>query len=85
MKPSRRDGVDHVAAAEERGHRVEELHPPPQHPDAGRPAHLVAGERDEVGVPRLHVGRVVRHVLAGVDDGECAGVVGRRAQLGDGR
>ena len=34
------------------------------------PQHLVGGERDEVGVPRLHVGGDVRHVLARVDEHE---------------
>ena len=72
---------DHVAAAEERRHRVEQLLAAPQHADARRAAHLVAAEGDEVGVPRLHVGDVVRHVLAGVDDGQRAGGVGGVAQL----
>ena len=81
VNPSKVTCVDHVAAAEERRHRVEDLHPAPQHADAGRAAHLVAGERDEVGAPRLHVGDVVRDVLAGVDDGEGAGVVGPVAEL----
>ena len=69
------DVGDHVAAAEERRHRVEQCLAAPQHADAGRPAHLVAAEREEVGAPRLHVGDVVRHVLAAVDDGERAGRV----------
>ena len=75
------DVGDHVAATEERRHRVEQLLAAPQHADARRPAHLVAAEGDEVGVPRLHVGDVVRHVLAGVDDGQRAGGVGGVAQL----
>ena len=72
---------DHVAAAEERRHRVEQRLAAPQHADAGRAAHLVAAERDEVGVPGLHVGDVVRHVLAAVDDRHRAGGVRRGAQL----
>ena len=82
-EPVEADVGDHVAAAEERGRGVEQLGPSPQRADARRAAHLVAGEGGEVGAPRLHVGGVVRHVLAGVDDGEGAGGVGGGAQLGD--
>ena len=45
----------------------------------------MTGERDEVGAPRLHVGDVVRHVLAGVDHGKRSGVVSGGAQRTDGR
>ena len=72
---------DHVAATEERWHRFQQFFATPQHADARRPAHLVAAERDEVGVPRLHVGGVVRHVLARIDNGDRAGSVRRGAQL----
>ena len=77
---------DHVAAAEERRRGVEQLGSTPQQPDSRRAAHLVAGERDEVGVPCLHVGDVVRHVLAGVDDGERPGPmssVGEQSHRGE--
>src|SRR3954447_16348612 len=40
---------DHVAATEERWHRLEQCLAAPQHTDARRPDHLVAAERDEVG------------------------------------
>ena len=76
---------DHVAAAEERRRGIEQLAAAPQRPDTGRPAHLVAGEGDEVGVPNLHVGDVVGHELAGVDHRQRTGGVSGRAQLGDGR
>ena len=62
--------ADHLAAAEERRHLLEQLLAGPQRADPARAAHLVRGERDEVGVPRLHVGGDVRHVLAGVDEHE---------------
>ena len=75
------DVGDHVAATEERWHRVEQFLAAPQHADARRAAHLVAAERHEVGAPRLHVGDVVRHVLAAVDDGDRAGGVCGGAQL----
>ena len=67
---------DHLAAAHERGHGLEQLAPGPQRADAGRAAHLVGGERHEVGVPGLHVDREVRHGLARVDQHERAGGVG---------
>ena len=51
------DVEDHLAAAEERRHRLEQLGAGPEAADAARAEHLVAGEPDEVGVPRLHVDR----------------------------
>ena len=66
------DVADHLAAAEERRHRVEQLVAGPQRADPGRAEHLVRREGDEVGVPRLHVGRDVRHELARVDEDERA-------------
>ena len=50
------------------------------------PSILCDGERDEVGVPGLHVGRDVRHVLARVDEHERAvrvRGVGERADVVD--
>ena len=44
-------------------------HSPPM---TGRAEHLVAGEADEVGVPRLHVDRQVGDGLGGVDEHERA-------------
>ena len=84
-EPVEADVGDHVAATQERRHGVEQLLATPQHTDARRPAHLVAAERHEVGVPRLHVGHVVRHVLAAVDDRDRAGGMRGAAQLGDRR
>ena len=76
---------DHLAATEERRHRVEDLLTRPQHADARRPAHLVAGEAEEVAPERLHVGRDVGHVLRGVDEAQSAGRVRGVGQLADGR
>ena len=45
VKPSMRDVADHLAAAEERRHRLEQLGAGPERADAGRAEHLVAGER----------------------------------------
>ena len=78
--------ADHLAAAEERRHLLEQRLAGPERADAGRAAHLVGGERDEVGVPGLHVGGDVRDVLARVDQHErVVGVrgVGERADLVD--
>ena len=72
---------DHVAAAEERRHGVEQRLASPQHADARRTAHLVAAEGHEVGIPGLHVGDVVRHVLTSVDDGKRSGGVSGITQL----
>ena len=47
------------------------------------PAHLVGGERNEVGAHRLHVGGHVGHVLAGIDDRDRAVRVCRVAELTD--
>ena len=46
-----RDVEDHRPAAQERRHGLEQLPAAPQRPDAGRPAHLVGREGDEIGVP----------------------------------
>ena len=80
------DVADHLAATEERRHRLEQLVAGPQRADAARSEELVRGERDEVGVPCLHVGAHVGHVLAGVDEDERVvrvGGVGERADLVD--
>ena len=58
---------DHLAAAQERWHGVEDLAAAPKHADARRAAHLVATERQEVGAELVHIGREVGNVLAGVD------------------
>ncbi len=48
---------DHLAAAEEGGHGLEELFAGPEHADAHGAQHLVAGERHEIGAHLLHIGR----------------------------
>ena len=77
------DLEDHLAAAEERWHRFEDLGSRPEHADAHGAEHLVAGEDDEVGAHRLHVGGEVGHVLARVDRHERAGRVGGVGEAGD--
>ncbi len=67
---------DHLAATEERRHRVEQLGAGPQATETGRAEHLVAGEADEVGVPRLHVDRQMGDGLGGVHVHERTGGVG---------
>ena len=58
------------------GHGVEQLLAAPEHADAGRAAHLVAGEAEEVGARAGHVGGEVGHVLAASTTSEGAGGVG---------
>ena len=70
-KPPLLNAADHAAAAEERGHRVEQFAAAPQHADAGGPEHFVAAEGDEVGTQRLHIERKMRSPLGGVD--QCYG------------
>ena len=51
------DFLDHLAATEERRHRLQVLAPRPQRAGAGRAAHLVAGEGIEVAADRRDVDR----------------------------
>ena len=57
------DIADHLAAAEERRHRLEQLLACPQDADAGRAEHLVAGEGEEVDTEAAHVEGPVRDEL----------------------
>jgi hypothetical protein len=59
--------LDHLTAAEERWECVENIAPPPQHADAGGAAHLVPGERDQIGAELGDVHRRVRHRLRTVE------------------
>ncbi len=62
-----RDRTDHVAAEVEGRHRLEQLRAAPEGADTGGAAELVRGEGEEVAVELLHVDRVVRRSLSGVD------------------
>ena len=75
------DGLDHLAPAEERRQRGEQVVAAPEHADAGRADHLVPGEGDQVGPERVHVDRHLRHGLRGVDDDRRAVRVRRRGDL----
>ena len=57
------DLADHLAAGEERRHRLEQLASRPQRTRTHRPEHLVAAERVEVAADLLDVDRDVRHGL----------------------
>ncbi len=70
------DGLDHLAAAEERREVLQQLLAAPEHADAGRRQHLVAGEGDEVGLQRLDVQHHVRRGLRGVDHDQRADRLG---------
>src|SRR5437899_7284143 len=49
------DPLDHVAPTEERGHRLQQRSPGPEHADPGWAAHLVATEGVEVDTEILNV------------------------------
>ena len=61
------DFLDHLAAAEERRHRLQMLAPRPQRAGAGRAAHLVAGDRIEITADGGHVHAQVRRGLRAID------------------
>ena len=77
------DARDHVPAAEERRHRLEQLAAPVQDADAGRPVGLVAGPGVEVRAQRRHVDGQVRDGLRAVDEHERAGGVRALGDLRD--
>ena len=74
---------DHLAAAEERVHRVQQVALAVQHADARRAQHLVRREREEVAVEVLHVDRHVRHALRAIDQHDGAEPVRERGDLLD--
>ena len=76
------DVEDHLAAAEERRHRLEQLGSGPEPTDTARPEHLVASEADEVGVPVRDIDRAMGDGLGGVDERERTG---RVCRLDEGR
>ena len=77
------DVADHLAAAEEGGHGLEQVLPAPEHADPGGAAHLVAGEAVEVGAQLGHVGVQVGRVLGPVDQHQGPGGVGGVGQAPD--
>ena len=84
VKPSTVTWRDHLAAAHERRHGVEELGRGPTAPRCRSGPHILWAENaDEVGVPGLHVDREVRHRLAGVDQHVGAGGVGGVGERAD--
>ena len=60
------DVQNHFAAALVRRHCFQTLPPAIQHADAGRPAHFVAGEREEIAADFLHIERPMAGALRGV-------------------
>ena len=68
-------GPDHVAAADERRHLLEQLAPPVQDPDPGRAVRLVSGPGVEIGIDRRQVHRHLGDRLGSVDQDHRAGVV----------
>ena len=76
------DVGDHLAAAQEGLHALQDVDPADEHADPGRAEHLVAGEGVEVGAERRHVDRHVRDGLGAVDQAEGAGVVRHPGDVG---
>ena len=62
------DPVDHFAAAVVRRHCLEQIQPSPEHTNAHRAAHLVAGEGVEVAAERAHVHLHVRCTLRAIHE-----------------
>ena len=64
------DFLDHFAAAHERGHGFEKARLAIEHAAGGRAAHLVAAEREEIAIQRLHIDRHVRDALRAVHEND---------------
>ena len=77
------DPGDHVPAAQERRHRLQDRAPAVQHADAGRPVGLVPGPDVEVGVQLGDVDRQRRHGLGAVHQDHGAGRVRAARDLRD--
>ncbi|MNI18140.1 hypothetical protein D3C73_715370 [compost metagenome] len=75
------DFLDHLAAAQERRHRVQVLATGPQRTSAGRAAHLVAGDGVEVAADRGDIDLAVRCGLRAVDHGDDAALAGFATDL----
>ncbi len=76
LGPAEVDLADHLAAGEERRHRLEQRPAAPQRARPGRRQHLVAAERVEVAPDGRDVDRDVRHGLGAVDQHQRARLVG---------
>ncbi len=83
LAPAQVDLADHLAAGQERRHRIEQLASRPQRPGAHRRQHLVAAEGIEVDAQVLHVDLEVRHGLRPIDEHERAGRVRHLGHLLD--
>ena len=77
------DLADHLAAAHERRHGLQELPARPERAGAGRAEHLVAGEDVEVGAEVLDVDGPWGTRLGAVDEHQGAGRVGLAHHLPD--
>ena len=68
----------------ERGHGVEHFGPAIQYTDAGRAAHLVTGEREEIAADFLNVDLAMAGALGGIDQGGDAEFARASAEFGGG-
>ena len=75
---------DHVAAALERRHFLQQFAPAIEDADAGRAANFVAGKGEEIAADFLHVHRAVAGALGGVHQGDDAAAAGAGAEFGGG-
>ena len=83
VTPPEVDLADHLAAGQERRHRLEQLAAGPQRARAHRAEHLVAAEHVEIRADRLDVDRDVRDRLGPVDQHQRARLVGELDHLAD--
>ena len=75
---------DHLPAALIRRHGFEHFLPAIQHADARRPAHLVAGEGEEIAADLLHVEGRVPGALRGIHERRDAELARARAEFATG-
>ena len=61
------DDVDHLAAAFERRHRRQQVAFAVEDTDTGRTVELVAGERVEIDIERLHINTAMNDRLAAIE------------------
>ena len=79
---SKRDANDHFAATLPGRHDVENFGATVERADAGRPTHLVSGERQEIASHFLHIDRQMSGALRCIDQSECANRARVAAKLG---
>ncbi len=77
------DVLDHFAAAQERGHRLQQRLTAPKETHTRGAAELMGTAHQEIRAELLHVYRQVRQALAGIHQHQSTGRVGQGRHLGD--